>query len=249
MDHLFFIILGVKVDIGGSFMQKKILVVDDDYPTVELISLILEKENFMVLKAYSGKGALDKLENNDVDAALLDMMLPDINGLNLLQTIRNNPVTAHIPLIMVTGRTDEIDTVLGLEMGADDYIYKPFKRRELVARLNVIFRRIEQDKNIVEKNIIFGSICINVETHKVVKDDVDIIMSPKEFQLLTLLSSNPNKVYTREELLDKIWDDEIAIETRTVDVHIRRIRSKIEDDPENPKWIETVRGYGYRFSK
>lgn len=230
-------------------MQKKILVVDDDYSTVELIGLILEKENFLVIKAYSGKSALEKLDSNDIDAALLDMMLPDISGLNLLQTIRSNPVTAHIPLIMVTGRTDEIDTVLGLEMGADDYIYKPFKRRELVARLNVIFRRMEQDKNIIEKNIQFGSISINIETHKVLKDNVDVVMSPKEFQLLTLLSSNPNKVFSRDELLDKIWDDEIAIESRTVDVHIRRIRSKIEDDPDNPKWIETIRGYGYRFSK
>ncbi len=229
--------------------MRKVLVVDDDPAIVSLIKLILTKNNYTVAAAYTGEEALKKLEEEDYDGALLDMMLPDINGITLIQKIRSHPKMSYIPLIMVTSKQEEIDTVLGLEMGADDYIHKPFKKRELVARLNAIFRRMEQDQKLVGKPICFGEIRLNPYTHQVMNKELEVIMSPKEFKLLLLLASNPNRVFTRDELLNKVWDDDVMIETRTVDVHIRRIRKKIEVDPKNPTWIETVRGYGYRFAK
>jgi len=229
-------------------MTRKVLVVDDDPAIVSLIEVILKKNSYIIVAAYSGEQALKALEENEIDAAILDMMLPDINGLSLLKEIRSHTLYKHIPVMMVTGRDDEIDTVLGLEMGADDYIHKPFKKRELVARLNVIFRRIEQDKSSVGHPIHFGNVELNPLTHQLLVEGEDVSLSPKEFKLLLLLVNNPNIVFTRDDLLDKVWDDEVAFETRTVDVHIRRLRSKIETDPQNPVWIETIRGYGYRFS-
>ncbi len=230
-------------------MTKKVLVVDDDPSIVSLIEVILKKNSYIIIAAYSGDQALKALKEHKVDAAILDMMLPDINGLSLLREIRSHESYKHIPVMMVTGRDDEIDTVLGLEMGADDYIHKPFKKRELVARLNVIFRRIEQDKSSVGEPIVFGNVVLNPLTHQLMKDGNEIGLSPKEYKLLLLLVSNPNKVFSRDELLNKVWDDIVAFETRTVDVHIRRLRAKIEEDPQKPVWIETIRGYGYRFTK
>lgn len=230
-------------------MTKKVLVVDDDPSIVSLIEVILKKDSYVTIAAYTGDQAMKALDEHKIDAAILDMMLPDINGLSLLREIRSHAAYKHIPVMMVTGRDDEIDTVLGLEMGADDYIHKPFKKRELVARLNVIFRRIEQDKSAVGEPIVFGDLVLNPLTHEVLKAGAEIALSPKEYKLLLLLMSNPNRIFTRDELLNKVWDDVVAFETRTVDVHIRRLRSKVEDDPQNPVWIETIRGYGYRFNK
>ncbi len=229
--------------------MKTVLIVDDDPSMVSLIKMILENNNYSTLSSLNGEDALKILEKSHVDACLLDMMLPDINGINLLKKIRKMPTGSHIPLIMITGKQDEFDTVLGLELGADDFIHKPFNKRELIARLNVIFRRIEQDQEAVFKLITFGDVKINPYTHSVIKDEIELEMSPKEYKLLFHLVSNPNIVFSRDQLLNNVWDDVVAIETRTVDVHIRKIRSKVESDPKNPVWIETVRGYGYRFSK
>jgi len=229
--------------------MKKVLIVDDDPSMVELIKLILENNNFSVISAGTGEYALIQLENELVDACLLDMMLPDINGLQLLQKIRALPMGKHIPLIMITSKQDEFDTVLGLELGADDFIHKPFKKRELIARLNVIFRRIEQDKQSILMPISFGDVSINPYTHSVKKGETLLELTPKEFKLLLYLVTNPNMIFSRDQLLNSVWDDVVAIETRTVDVHMRKLRMKIETDPKSPKWLETVRGYGYRFSK
>ena len=229
--------------------MKKVLIVDDDPSMVELIKLILENNNFNVISAGTGEYALIQLENELVDACLLDMMLPDINGLQLLQKIRALPMGKHIPLIMITSKQDEFDTVLGLELGADDFIHKPFKKRELIARLNVIFRRIEQDKQSILMPISFGDVSINPYTHSVKKGETLLELTPKEFKLLLYLVTNPNMIFSRDQLLNSVWDDVVAIETRTVDVHMRKLRMKIETDPKSPKWLETVRGYGYRFSK
>lgn len=228
--------------------MKTVLIVDDDPSMVSLIKVILEKNSYKAIAAYTGQEALEKLKNYDIDACLLDMMLPDINGILLLQTIRKTAEGSHIPLIMVTGNKDEFDTVLGLELGADDFIHKPFSKRELIARINVIFRRIEKDRESIIKPVSFGDIKINMYTHKVKKNEIYIELSPKEYKLLVFLVNSPNIVFSRDQLLNSVWDDEVAIETRTVDVHIRKLRLKIEDDPQRPTWIETVRGYGYRFS-
>lgn len=229
--------------------MKRVLIVDDDPSMVELIKLILENNNFTVISAGTGEYALKQLEDELVDACLLDMMLPDINGLQLLQQIRALPMGKHIPLIMITSKQDEFDTVLGLELGADDFIHKPFKKRELIARLNVIFRRIEQDKQSILMPIGFGDVSINPYTHSVKKGEQLLELTPKEFKLLLYLVTNPNMIFSRDQLLNSVWDDVVAIETRTVDVHMRKLRMKIETDPKSPKWLETVRGYGYRFSK
>jgi two-component system alkaline phosphatase synthesis response regulator PhoP len=229
--------------------MKRVLVVDDDSSMVELIKLILEKNNFTVIGVGTGYDALIKIEEEIVDACLLDMMLPDINGLQLLQKIRALPMGANIPLIMITSTKDEFDTVLGLELGADDFLHKPFNKRELIARLNVIFRRIEQDRQSILMPISFGDVSINPYTHTVKKGERLIELTPKEFKLLLYFVTNPNMIFSRDQLLNSVWDDVVAIETRTVDVHIRKLRAKIETDPQNPKWIETVRSYGYRFSK
>ncbi len=229
--------------------MKRVLVVDDDASMVELIRLILEKNNYLVTGVGTGYDALMEIENEVVDACLLDMMLPDINGIQLLQKIRALPMGENIPLIMITSSRDEFDTVLGLELGADDFIHKPFNKRELIARLNVIFRRIEQDRQSILMPISFGDVSINPYTHSVKKADQLIELSPKEFKLLLFFVTNPNMIFSRDQLLNNVWDDIVAIETRTVDVHIRKLRTKIETDPQNPKWIETVRSYGYRFSQ
>lgn len=229
--------------------MRKVLIVDDDPAMVQLIERILSSSNYDTLSALTGQEALDKMESDSLDACLLDMMLPDINGIQLLQKIRNMEVGRHIPIIMITGNQDEFDTVLGLELGADDFIHKPFNRRELIARLNVIFRRIEQDQEKFLKPIVFGDVRLNPYTHTVTKGEEIIDLSPKEYKLLSFLVTNPNVVFTRDQLLDHIWDDVVAIETRTVDVHIRKLRKKLEDSPDKPKWFETVRGYGYRFLK
>lgn len=229
-------------------MTKRILIVDDDVAIVSLIEVVLKNENFITVAAYSGEQAMAALEQQEIDAAILDMMLPDINGLTLLKAIRNNARHKHIPVLMVTGKDDEIETVLGLEMGADDYIHKPFKKRELVARLNVIFRRMDIDRSTVGEAVVFGDAVFHPLTHQLTKAGNEVELSPKEYKLLQLFTMNPNRIFTRDELLNKVWDDEVAFETRTVDVHIRRLRAKVEDDPQNPIWIETIRGYGYRFN-
>lgn len=229
--------------------MKRVLIVDDDPTMIKLIKRILESNNYETISALNGESALEKMSNDTLDACLLDMMLPDINGIQLLQKIRKMEEGKHIPIIMITGNQDEFDTVLGLELGADDFIHKPFNKRELIARLNVIFRRIEQDEEKFMKPISFGVVRVNPYTHEVTKDGETIELSPKEYKLLLFLVTNPNVVFTRDQLLNNIWDDVVAIETRTVDVHIRKLRKKLEESPEKPRWFETVRGYGYRFLK
>lgn len=229
--------------------MRKVLIVDDDPAMIDLVKLILEKNNYETSSAVNGEEAVEKLGNETLDACLLDMMLPDINGIQLLQKIRKMEEGRHIPIIMITSKKDEFDTVLGLELGADDFIHKPFNKRELIARLNVIFRRIEQDEEKFLKPIGFGRVKLNPYTHRVTFKDDLVELTPKEYKLLLFLVTNPNIVFSRDQLLNHIWDDEVAIETRTVDVHIRRLRKKLEEDPGRPKWFETVRGYGYRFLK
>ncbi|HIT73633.1 DNA-binding response regulator [Tyzzerella sp. An114] len=231
--------------------KKNILTVDDEIHILELLRYNLETAGYNVIQAESGEEGLEILDKNDIDAVLLDLMLPGIDGLEVLRRIRTNPEKRKTPVIMLTAKGEEFDKVLGLEMGADDYIAKPFSVRELQARLKAILRRVddqknENDKKKVKKISIHG-LEIGLETRTVTMNGQEIEMSHKEFELLKLLAENPGRVYSRDILLEKIWGYEYIGETRTVDVHIRHIRKKIEEDDSNPLFIKTVRGYGYKF--
>ena len=231
-----------------------ILTIDDEEHILELLKYNLEKNGYQVLQALDGESGLELLENNPVDLILLDLMLPGIDGLEVLRRIRNKEKLQHTPVIMLTAKNEEIDTVLGLEMGADDYIGKPFGSHELVARIKAVFRRTSQLNKIRNENsrpsddvIIVSDVEINRSTHEIIIEGKKIELPLKEFELLYLLAKNKGRVFDREYLLEKIWGYEYYGETRTVDVHIRNLRKKIEKDDKNPRYIKTVRGVGYKF--
>ena len=229
--------------------KKTILAVDDEVHILELLKYNLETNGYTVITVETGEAALDLLSNEKIDAVLLDVMLPQIDGLEVLRRIRNTEKIKKIPVILLTAKSDEFDKVLGLETGADDYIAKPFSIRELQARVKAVLRRISEKETIQsEQNFISThGLEIGLENKIVKKDGVLIEMSLKEFELLKLLAESPGKVYSRDVLLEKIWSYEYIGETRTVDVHIRQIRKKIEQDDSNPMFIKTVRGFGYKF--
>jgi len=227
----------------------KILVVDDETPIVELIKFNLEREGYKVLEAYDGIRALEIIKKELPDLIILDIMLPGMSGLEVCKHLRNNEKTAEIPIIMLSARGEEVDKILGLELGADDYMVKPFSPRELVARVKARLRRLEGRDGKKEDVIKIKDIVIDQERFAVYVKGQKMDFTPKEFELLKLLASNPGKVFTREYLLEKIWGYEFLGDTRTVDVHIRHIRQKIEDNPAEPMYIETVRGVGYRFGE
>lgn len=232
--------------------MRNILVIDDEADIVELISYNLKKEGFSVDYAYDGESALKKIKGNKYDLIILDLMLPGIQGLELCKIIRGIPDISNLPIIILTAKGEELDKVLGLEMGADDYITKPFSTRELVARTKAILRRAE--KTAVQELPIPGTaakvlkikdMIIDKEKYTVTIDNRQIKLSATEFKLLLYLAERPNKIYSRDHLLDTVWGDDVYVEPRTVDVHIRRLRTKIEKDPNDPKYIKTMRGVGY----
>lgn len=226
-------------------MQRKtILAVDDEVHILELLKYNLETNDYNVITVETGEEALHLLSEEKIDAVLLDLMLPKMDGLEVLRCIRKNEKIKKIPVILLTAKNAEFDKVLGLEMGADDYIAKPFSIRELQARVKAVLRRVTSE---TEKVISTHGLEIGIESKTVKKDGIEIEMSLKEFELLKLLAENPGKVYSRDVLLEKIWSYEYIGETRTVDVHIRHIRKKIEEDDSNPMFIKTVRGFGYKF--
>lgn len=239
----------------GDSNMKNILVIDDEADIVELISYNLKKEGFSVDFAYDGESALKKIKGNKYDLVILDLMLPGIQGLELCRIIRNDPEISGLPIIMLTARGEEVDKVVGLEMGADDYITKPFSIRELAARAKAILRRA--DKPAAREATVSGVIsesggilkikdmAIDKERYTVTINNRQIKLSATEFKLLLYLAERPNKIYNRDHLLDAVWGDDVYVEPRTVDVHIRRLRTKIEEDPNNPKYIKTMRGVGY----
>ncbi|MEN2985852.1 MAG: response regulator transcription factor [Thermodesulfovibrionaceae bacterium] len=224
-------------------MNKKILIVEDEKEIAEIIAYNLRKENFDVSIAFDGEEALEKIRKNSYDLVILDLMLPKIDGLDICKIIRNNPKLNKTGIIMVTAKTEEIDRVLGLEIGADDYITKPFSVRELVARVKAVLRRTKSETS--EQIIKIGELLIDKERHTVIVKGQPVKLSATEFKLLVFLAERPNKIFNRDYLLDAIWGQDIYVDPRTVDVHIRRLRIKIEDDPENPKYIKTLRGVGY----
>ena len=221
-----------------------ILVVDDEPDIVELVSYNLRKEGFAVSAAADGEEALSKIRQGSFDLLVLDLMLPGIQGMELCRILRNSPETKSLPIIMLTAKGEEVDRVLGLEIGADDYIAKPFSPRELVARVRAVLRR--NRGNTMETGIIsIGNLLISRETYSVSKENRPLALSSTEFRLLLYLAERRGKVFSRDQLLDAVWKNEAFVEPRTVDVHIRRLRAQIEDDPSHPRCIKTRRGIGY----
>lgn len=226
--------------------MKRILLVDDERDLVELLSYNLKKEGFSVDASYDGEDALLKLKKNNFDMIVLDLMLPGMDGLELLRVIRSDSGLSHLPVLLLTAKAEEIDRVIGLEMGADDYVTKPFSPRELVARVRALLRRAAKKEEEVVKGILrIGDIEIDRERYAVRVKDRDIKLSTTEFKLLLYLAERKGRIFTREQLLDAVWGDEVYVEPRTVDVHIRRLRQHIEDDPSRPRYIKTRRGAGY----
>jgi phosphate regulon transcriptional regulator PhoB len=223
---------------------KPVLVVDDEADIIELVSYNLKKEGFSVDSASDGETALLKLKKNSYSLVVLDLMLPGLQGLELCRIIRKDPKTSSLPIIMLTAKGEEVDRILGLEIGADDYITKPFSPRELVARLRAVLRRTTE-KTAEDKVIRIGNLLVNKETYSVSKDNRPLALSSTEFRLLVYLAERRGKVFSRDQLLDAAWKNEAFVEPRTVDVHIRRLRAQIEDDPSHPEYIKTKRGIGY----
>ena len=223
-----------------------ILVVDDEEPIQELLKFNLEKDGYQVRVAKDGPEALNSVEKEQPDLLVLDLMLPGMDGLEVCRRLRQNTKYQQLPIIMLTARGEEIDKVLGLELGADDYMTKPFSPRELSARIKARLRRlVVQDDS--ESVITRGELRIDLTSFRVLIRGEETELTPKEFELLRVFAAHPGKVYSRDELLERIWGYEYRGDTRTVDVHVRHLRLKIEKDPSNPEYIETLRGIGYRF--
>jgi len=223
---------------------KEILVVDDEPDIVELVSYNLKKEGFSVSSASDGEEALGKIRKGKFDLVVLDLMLPGIQGMELCRILRNNPETERLPVIMLTAKGEATDKVIGLEVGADDYLAKPFSPRELIARIKAVLRR-SAGKPAGEKIVRIRDLVINRETYTVLKNNSPLTLSSTEFRLLLYLVERKGRVFSRDQLLDAVWKNESYVEPRTVDVHIRRLRTQIEDDPANPVYIKTRRGIGY----
>lgn len=226
---------------------KHILVVEDEADLVELISYNLKKEGFNVDSAMDGETALSKIKKGRYDLVVLDLMLPGIQGMELCRILRNDPKTETLPIVMLTAKGEDVDKILGLEMGADDYITKPFSPRELVARVKAVLRR-SLEKPAAEKILKVGELLIDKERYAVTIKGRPMKLSATEFKLLLFLAERNGKVFNREQLLDAVWSDEAFVEPRTVDVHIRRLRAQIEEDPAHPRYIKTLRGIGYFFN-
>lgn len=225
--------------------EKKILIVDDEDHIRELLKFNLEKNGYIVYMANDGLNGLKLAREKQVDLILLDLMLPGMDGFEVCKEIRRDNIISNVPIIMLTAKSEEIDKILGLELGADDYITKPFSIRELSARIKALLRRsnVKYDNEILR----FGNVTLNLQTREVLKHGKKLDFTLKEFEVLKLLIQNKGKILTREILLDKIWGYEYIGETRTVDVHIRHIRKKIEEDDKKPIYIQTIRGVGYKF--
>lgn len=221
-------------------MAPKVLVVDDDPAIAEMLTIVLQGEGFDTVVVGDGNEAVAAAKQHNPDLILLDVMLPGMNGVDVCRAIRED---STVPIVMLTARTDTVDVVLGLESGADDYVHKPFKPKELVARVRARLRRNTDEKP--EKLEISG-LTINVSGHQVTRGNEEIPLTPIEFDLLVTLASKPRQVFTREELLEKVWGYRKGSDTRLVNVHIQRLRSKIEVDPDDPRIIQTVRGVGYK---
>ena len=221
-------------------VETKVLIVDDDSNICDLIELYLQKEGYKVYKAYNGAEAIKIFKDKMIDVIVLDIMMPQMDGYETLKEIRK---TSAIPVVMLTAKGETFDRVLGLELGADDYIVKPFEPKELVARIRAVLRRYKPQTQ--KRALEFSDLIIDADSYIVKYKGEDMEMPPKEFELLYFLASNPNKVFTRDQLLYEVWGYDYPGDSRTVDVHVKRLREKL---PDNREWqIKTVWGVGYKF--
>lgn len=242
-------IIGVEKSVQSHMIStmtdtEQILVVDDEPMVREVVVAYLEREGFRVEEAGTGRAALKCIEESPPDLVVLDVMLPEVDGFSVLTELRRS---GNIPVILLTARTEETDRVLGLELGADDYVVKPFSPRELVARVRSVLRRSTVAAKSAEV-LEFDGLTIDEQAHVVMLDGVEIETTPKEFDLLAFLARSPRQVFSRGQLLEQVWDSSADWQDpSTVTVHVRRLRRKLESDQENPRWITTVWGVGYKF--
>ena len=232
-------------------MARTILVVDDEPTLRETLAEALEQDGLRVITAADGRAALERFRAESPDLVLLDLMLPEVSGIEVCRILRRE---SAVPIIMLTAKDGEIDKVVGLELGADDYVTKPFSLRELMARIRTQLRRLERAEEEVtgdapetadRERLQLGGVTLDLAGHRLVREDKDIPVKPKAFELLAFLARNPGQVFSREQMLEKVWGYDYAGETRTVDVHVHWLRSAIEDDPSRPVYLQTVRGVGY----
>jgi DNA-binding response OmpR family regulator len=229
-------------------MARTILVVDDEPTQREMLAEALEAEGFTIVTAADGRAALLKFRESKPDLVLLDLMLPELSGIEVCRIIR---AESGVPILMLTAKDSELDKVVGLELGADDYVTKPFSLRELIARVRAQFRRTEQQAVAggTPALVDVGAVQVDLAGHRLLRNGVTVPLKPKAFELLAFLVRNPGQVFTRDQLLEHVWGYDYAGETRTVDVHVHWLRSRIEADPANPEFLHTVRGTGYVFRR
>jgi two-component system response regulator RegX3 len=225
--------------------MTRVLVVEDEESFRDALAFMLRREGFDVLTVDNGPAALDEFRRHEPDLILLDLMLPGLNGTEVCRMIRQ---TSSVPIIMLTAKDSEIDKVVGLEIGADDYVTKPFSSRELVARIRAVLRRGTEGGEAVGATVLeAGPVRMDVERHSVLIRNKEVSLPLKEFDLLEYLLRNPGRVLTREQLIDRVWGSNYVGDTKTLDVHVKRLRTKIEPDPSVPRYLITVRGLGYKF--
>ena len=224
--------------------MTRVLVVEDEESFSEALSYMLRKEGYEVAVADNGTGALEEFDRSGADLVLLDLMLPGLSGTEVCRQLRQR---SNVPVIMLTAKDGEVDKVVGLERGADDYVTKPFSSRELVARIRAVMRRGSEGDELVPGTIEAGPVRMDVERHVVTVDSKSVPMPLKEFDLLELLLRNAGRVLTRMQLIDRVWGSDYVGDTKTLDVHVKRLRAKVEPDPANPRYLVTVRGLGYKF--
>jgi two-component system, OmpR family, response regulator RegX3 len=222
----------------------KILVVEDEASFSDALSYVLGKEGFEVVVADTGDGAIASFDKFGADLVLLDLMLPGLSGTEVCKQLRSR---SNVPIIMLTAKDTEVDKVVGLELGADDYVTKPYSKAELVARIRAVLRRQGESIETQDSILVAGPVHIDVERHQVKIDNNSVSLPLKEFELLEYLIRNTGRVLTRAQLIDRVWGSDYFGDTKTLDVHVKRLRAKIEKDPANPVYIQTIRGLGYKF--
>jgi phosphate regulon transcriptional regulator PhoB len=226
--------------------MPRVLIVDDEEDLLELLAYNLEVSGFQVDRAPTGRLAVELAGRRTPDLVVLDVMLPDLQGFEVLRILRSREKTRAVPVILLTARGEESDILVGFELGADDYVVKPFSPRELLARVRAVLKRSRGEEP-ERPRLRFGDLELDLDAHRVLRGGEELVLAPQEFRLLAFLATHPNRVYSREALIQQAWDPEVYVDPRTVDVHVRRLRARVEPDPSNPVLIETVRGAGYRF--